>query len=126
MDWKSKHVVPYVFDCDGYLLQKLSSNHIRFGITVTNSGFYAPQGRQLRLQPKLSDYHQKLQSFSFEDRGIINLEMETAGIYGMASLLGHKAVSMNAILANRVTGGFSKNPQQTVDALIQYCLERLI
>jgi len=53
------------------------------------------------------------------------LEMETSGIYGMAQLLGHRAISMNAILANRATGQFSKNPQETVQKLISYCLDVL-
>ncbi|NQY31442.1 MAG: phosphorylase, partial [Flavobacteriaceae bacterium] len=68
----------------------------------------------------------KLANFNFEGKQITNLEMETAGIYGLAKLLGHKAVSMNAILANRATGEFSKNPNKLVDDLIVYCLDKLV
>jgi uridine phosphorylase len=57
---------------------------------------------------------------------ITNLEMETAGIYGLAALLGHKAVSMNAIIANRVHGEFSKNPDATIAQLILYTLNNLV
>ena len=54
------------------------------------------------------------------------MEMETATMYGMAKLLGHRAISMNAIIANRATGNFSKNTYKTVDALIQYTLEKIV
>jgi len=125
LDWANHNIHPYAFSCDDNLVQKLHSNHIQLGTTITNAGFYAPQGRQIRLEPKLTDFHEKLQSFVFQDKKLTNLEMETAGIYGLAKLLGHKAVSMNAILANRATGEFSKSPTTTVDSLIQYCLEKL-
>ena len=125
LNWNDKGIIPYVFNSDKDLAQKLTSNRIRFGATCTNAGFYAPQGRQLRLRPNLTDFHQKLQSFQYKEQKITNLEMETAGIYGLSKLLGHKAVSMNAILANRATGDFSKTPGKTVDSLIQYCLQQL-
>ncbi|WP_350285755.1 nucleoside phosphorylase [uncultured Croceitalea sp.] len=125
LKWHGKNIVPYVFDNSAVLAKKLISNRIRFGVTVTNAGFYGPQGRQLRLNPSLLDFHEKLLGFRMGELQITNLEMETAAIYGLAKLLGHHAVSMNAILANRATGEFSKDPTKTVDALIQYCLERL-
>ena len=125
LEWESKNIRPYVFNSDQYLAQLLISNHIRFGITVTNAGFYAPQGRSIRLAPLLSNFHSKLKTFTYQNKQITNLEMETAGLYGLAVLLGHKAVSMNAILANRATGEFSKNPSKTVNDLIQYCLEKI-
>ncbi len=125
IDWQPHHIAPYVFEADESLARTLRSNDMRLGITVTNAGFYAPQGRALRLQPKLLDFHQKLREFQFQGRHITNLEMETAAIYGLSKLLGHRAVSMNAILANRANGDFSKNPKRTVDTLIQYCLEKL-
>lgn len=123
--WKGHHVVPYAYNANKELMEKLSSNRIRLGITLTNAGFYAPQGRMLRLKIKLDDFHQKLQSFRYQNRRITNMEMETAGIYGLSHLLGHKAVSMNAILANRPAGTFSKNPSKTIEDLITYCLEKI-
>ena len=67
----------------------------------------------------------KISSFEYETRKITNLEMETAGIYGMAKLLGHRAISMNAILANRASGEFSQNPKETINKLIQYTLDKI-
>ncbi|GMN08932.1 nucleoside phosphorylase [Croceitalea sp. MTPC9] len=125
LKWESHNITPYVFDCSPDLANSLKSNRIRFGTTVTNAGFYGPQGRSIRLNPKLEDFHQKLSSFKSQGKQITNLEMETAGIYGLAKLLGHRAVSMNAILANRATGEFSNNPSKTVEELIKYCLEKI-
>lgn len=115
---------PYAVDCDGDLAKVFQSEHMYQGITVTSPGFYGPQGRMLRLAPSRIDLT-KLTSFSFNGMQLCNLEMETAGIYGLARLLGHRAVSLNAILANRVKGEFSKNPAKTVETLIEYALDRI-
>ena len=118
-------VFPYAVNGARELQDFFKSSRIRSGITLTNSGFYGPQGRKLRLLPNVKVTQDHLSSFRYEGRPIRNLEMETAGIYGLAMLLGHQAVSLNAILANRATGTFSQHPQQTVDQLIRYCLEKL-
>jgi uridine phosphorylase len=125
LGWHSKNIEPYVFSCDKELANSLASNRIRYGVTLTSVGFYAPQGRQLRLKPSLTSFCEHLASFEQDGKQITNIEMETAAIYGLARLMGHAAVSMNVILANRITGEFSKNTKQPVDQLIQYCLERL-
>ena len=94
------------------------------GITLTCAGFYGPQRRSLRLPftgPSLSD----LAELKFDGNATLganrltNFEMETAGIYGLSKLLGHRALSVSAILANRATGEFSQRPAQTVDGMIQ-------
>lgn len=126
LGWDKHNIVAYAVDSDEELANKVSSNRIRLGITVTNSGFYGPQGRSLRLAPKIPDFNNRLASFLYQNQQITNLEMETAGIYGLAKLQGHRAVSLNAILANRATGEFSKNAVQTVDGLIKYALEKLV
>lgn len=126
LGWKQHNITAYAVDSDENLRSKINSNRIRLGITVTNSGFYGPQGRSLRLTPKIHDFNNKLASFSYQNQQITNLEMETAGIYGLAKLHGHRAVSLNAILANRATGEFSTNASKTVDNLIKYTLEKLI
>ncbi|HBR55397.1 MAG TPA: phosphorylase, partial [Flavobacteriaceae bacterium] len=92
---------------------------------ATNVGFYGPQGRILRYKLENAELNDKLQSFQYNDKKITNLEMETSGIYGMAKLLGHRAISLNAILANRANGNFSSDPQQTIDTLIQKTLDIL-
>ena len=123
--WQKFAVSPYAFDANKQLFNTLSSKHTVSGITVTNTGFYGPQGRSIRLVPKLKDFYEKLVSFNYQTKQLTNLEMETAGIYGLAKLLGHRAISINAILANRATGEFSSKPSKTVTQLIQYCLEKI-
>lgn len=94
------------------------------GITVTCPGFYAPQGRQLRARPAFPGLLDKLRAYDEELR-ITNFEMETAGIYGLGGMLGHDCISLNAIVANRATGEFSKTPHNTVDRLIMQTLDLL-
>jgi uridine phosphorylase len=94
------------------------------GITITCAGFYAPQGRKIRLQPKVEDFIHQMSTVDFHTCGkITNLEMETAGIYLLSGLLGHRALSISAILANRANGQFSSHPEQTVTDMIKKSLE---
>jgi uridine phosphorylase len=96
------------------------------GCTATTIGFYAPQGRKLRLDTSDGGMNSKLEEFRFRESIITNLEMETSGIYGLAKLLGHRAISLNAILANRALKTFSTQPEKTTRTLIEYALERMI
>tara|TARA_R110001592_G_scaffold314892_2_gene590672 strand:+ start:2030 stop:2896 length:867 start_codon:yes stop_codon:yes gene_type:complete len=123
--WDKNKARPYVLKYSEKLGEIFIDNRIRLGFTVTNTGFYGPQQRQLRLKPSQMELMEKLSSFRYESLSLTNLEMETSGIYALSQLLGHEAVSMNCILANRSTGEFSTNPAKSVDELIKFCLERL-
>ena len=123
--WNPDNSVPYAVEADKTLLKKFTSDRTIQGITITNVGFYGPQGRVLRAKLKDENLNEKLTSFRDKRKKITNLEMETATMYGMAKLLGHRAVSMNAIVANRTSGSFSENASKTIDALIQYTLEKI-
>lgn len=125
-EWNPDNSVPYVVKADKTLLKKLSSNKTIEGCTITNVGFYGPQGRVLRAQLQDQSLNEKLTSFEYENHKITNLEMETATMYGLARLLGHRTLSMNAIIANRATGTFSKDTKATVDALIRYTLDKIV
>lgn len=116
---------PYVVACNKNLSQQFVGDNIHDGFTGTNIGFYGPQGRVLRLPLQDVEMNEKLRRFNFNGKKVTNLEMETAAIYGLAGLLGHKSISMNAIIANRTTGEFSSNPKKLVAELIENCLERL-
>jgi uridine phosphorylase len=120
--WDTQKASPYGVSFSPSLGQLFASNRIRLGITATKTGFYGPQGRRLRLNPNPPELMERLRRFRHNGRRIDNLEMETSGIYAMAKLLGHDAVSLSCILANRATGSFSKNPAQAVDELIKYTL----
>ena len=123
--WNPDNSVPYAVEADKALLKKFSSEKTLQGITITNVGFYGPQGRVLRAKLKDPDLNDKLTSFRYKNKKITNLEMETATMYGMAKLLGHRALSMNAIIANRASGTFSEDASKTIDALIQYTLGKI-
>lgn len=125
-NWSNEKSSPYIVKCDSELHSKLSSDKTISGFTATNVGFYAPQGRVLRLALQDKDLNDKFASFNFKGRSITNMEMETAGIYGISKLLGHKALSMNAIMANRATGEFSSKPDVVIDELIKYTLDKII
>jgi uridine phosphorylase len=77
------------------------------------------------LNIKDENLNSKMNGFQFEGNTITNLEMETAAIYGLSQLMGHNALSLNAIIANRATGTFSADPYKAVDELIKYTLEKL-
>lgn len=115
--------VPYATMANAELLACFGD--IAVGTTLTCPGFYAPQGRQLRAAMRQSDWLERLCSFSYEDLRLTNLEMETAGYYAMAHMLGHRMLSLNAILANRLTGEFATSPEKIVRELIAFTLDRL-
>jgi uridine phosphorylase len=108
------------------LESKLISNKIIKGMTATAGGFYGPQGRILRLAVKDPYLNNKIDSFNYQGIRVTNLEMETSAIYGLSKLLGHRACSMNAIIANRALGKFSENPEQVIEDLILYTLEKMV
>ena len=117
-------ILPYISSADHGLLKTIGKDLIK-GITLTAPGFYSPQGREVRAKASFSGLLKLFRSFSFEGQRITNLEMETAGIYALSKALGHKAISINAILANRVNYKFSSNPAKTIDGAIQLVLARL-
>ena len=113
------NIKPYAFKCDDYLFNNFSKTFSNSGITLTNSGFYGPQSRNIRIPLRFKNLNNKLNSFEYSEKKITNLDMETSGIYGLCKLLGHKSLSINAILANRATGNFVKDPDKTIDYMIE-------
>ncbi|WP_034058481.1 nucleoside phosphorylase [Lacinutrix jangbogonensis] len=103
---------------DGPLMHK--------GMTATAGGFYGPQGRVLRLPLFDATLNEIMDTFSYKEFRITNFEMETSAIYGLSKLLGHNALSLNAIIANRPNGTFSKNPKKVVEDLILHALNKLV
>jgi uridine phosphorylase len=124
-NWDLRKGKPYVISCSEKLEKLIESDQIFKGFTATAPGFYGPQGRVLRLAIQDPELNHKMDTFKFEDNRITNLEMETAAIYGLSALLGHEALSLNAIIANRANGAFSQDPYKAVDALIAYTLDKL-
>ncbi|HCY96876.1 MAG TPA: phosphorylase [Polaribacter sp.] len=125
-NWSPKKAHPILIKNSTVLAKKLMSEKIYTGITATAGGFYGPQGRVLRLPLQDATVNSKIDSFSWKGSRITNLEMETSAIYGLSQLLGHHAVSMNAIIANRADGTFSKDYKSVVHNLIEYSLSKLV
>lgn len=127
LDWDPNKPKPYLVECSEDLAELFEQEiDVTSGITLTSLGFYGPQGRKLRLGLEHDNFLDKLIRVTYKDYPVTNMEMETSAIYALAKLLGHKALSMNAILANRKTGEFSKNPYMVIDDLIKFTLERVV
>lgn len=123
--WNPRKARPYIIKGSELLHDKLISDQVYSGFTATAVGFYGPQGRILRLELEDPQLNKKIDNFDYKGIRVTNLEMETSAIYGLSKLLGHEALSMNAIIANRANGTFSTNPYKTVEALIKYTLDKL-
>lgn len=115
---------PYCVAGSDSLRDRWKDNYI-VGTAATCPGFYAPQGRSVRIESRIAQLPERLAGFRFGEQRLTNLEMETAGYYALCRLLGHNAISLNAILANRATQKFSTNPAQTVNTLIQQVLDNI-
>lgn len=124
-NWDLKKGRPTVIPCSPVLAKRMDSDKIHKGITATAGGFYGPQGRILRLDIQDNELNHKMDNFFFEGTRITNFEMETSAIYGLSALLGHQALSLNAIVANRANGTFSSDPYKAIDELIEYTLNKL-
>src|SRR5690606_29431605 len=124
LDYSAHLGIPYVVSCDEVLAGMFNEGFIP-GITLTNCGFYGPQGRVLRLGLQDPGLNDKIAAFAYNGSRITNLEMETAGMYGLAKLMGHRSVSLNAIIANRATGEFTGDSKTTADQLIRKTLDIL-
>jgi uridine phosphorylase len=121
--WLRENSGFYVAECDQALHERIAFDAIH-GITATANGFYGPQGRSVRLKSNMEHRIDEYAQFRFNDLRITNFEMESAGIYAMASMLGHKAVSVCAILVNRATKEFNSDSLRSVETLIRTVLDR--
>jgi uridine phosphorylase len=115
---------PYITSASAILLAKLVDG-CHAGITATCPGFYAPQGRNLRLGLSMPQLNDQLTAFRFGNLKITNFEMETAAIYGLGKMMGHHCLSLSAIVANRIAREFSADADATIDKLIRQVLERV-
>jgi uridine phosphorylase len=107
------------------MLQKQFAHDMVVGNTITSPGFYAAQGRKLRLELPMPHLIRDLNYFHQNDFWFTNFEMETAGYYAMGRMMNHEILSVNAIIANRITNKFSKDPEKVIDSLIKKILDRV-
>ena len=106
-------------------LNKLFESVAQFGITATCPGFYAPQQRQGMLNPRYPHFLDTLRSFRYNNKQVLNFEMETAAIFKFGQLMNHQCCSLSVVLANRYCGSFSSSPEKQVHSLIEHALDKL-
>ena len=125
VNWDVRLPVPYAVNADRKLLKIFSGTEVTTGITISASGFYGPQGRTLRIPLARPDLSQKIAQFRYGNKKVTNFEMESSAIYGLASLLGHRAVTLCAVIANRSTGEFMNEYKDLIRNLILFSLNRI-
>lgn len=123
-DWPDNLPYPYVAAGDKDLIERLGHGNTT-GITFTAGGFYGPQGRQLRLLPSVDGLNERISSFAHDGSRATNFEMETSALYGLSGLLGHRACTVCAVVANRLRKEYSKDHHAAIDRMIAQVLERL-
>ncbi len=116
---------PYIIKADEELVERIASTDMVRGITAACSGFFGPQGRELRIP--LADPHQneKIESFEYNGRHITNFEMESSAIAGLSRLMGHKATTVCVVIANRVAQTANTGYKNKMDDLIKLVLNRI-
>lgn len=126
-EWSSliNYPLPIYGAHGSFRLKQLFSTLPYQGFTLTAPGFYAPQGRKIRMNSLLPNFLMDVSKTPFEGEMICNIEMETAAYYAFAASLGHEMISLNAILANRMTHEFSKDPEGQIRRLIELALDRI-
>lgn len=123
--FNNQKLLPLCFNCSESLFEHFEIISDFSGVTVTCNGFYGSQGRSIRIETSNQNFISEIKKISFSNDRVTNLEMETAIIYGMSKILGHNAISLNAILANRENGTYSLNPNKTINRLILLTLDKL-
>lgn len=122
--WGPKLARPYTVKASEILMKKLGDGLFK-GITATASGFYGPQGRQLRIVPADPLLNDKMETFKYKGHRITNFEMETSALYGLGAILGHQTVTICTIIANRVSKQYSKDYHPAIEKMIQTVLNRI-
>jgi uridine phosphorylase len=122
-DWPQKLPEPYIIKASENLLQKFKGYNK--GITATAPGFYAPQGREIRLKSAIPNMHGSLNTFNYNDNRITNFEMESSALYYLGQSLGHNTITICAIIGNRVSKTQSENYKETVEELIIEVLDKI-
>ncbi|WP_297093600.1 nucleoside phosphorylase [uncultured Draconibacterium sp.] len=123
--WSDSLAAPYTVDAGQNLLDKFTDEKFKKGVTISAPGFYAPQGRELRLPLAFPQLNELIETFSYKHLRITNFEMESSAIYGLSKLMGHNALTVCLIIANRVTLTANENYRDEMKKLIKAVLDNL-
>lgn len=122
--WNPLWATPYTVGCDHGLMERIGRDDMRRGFTIAAVGFYAPQGRIVRLPLADPDLNHKIESFRYHGRPITNFEMESACLQGLAALMGHRAMTVCCIIAQRTATEARTDYKDSVRGLVEKVLER--
>ena len=122
--WNRRLPAPYVVSADAELVERIGHDMVK-GITIAAPGFYGPQGRYVRARPADIYLNSKIQSFEYNGWQITNFEMESSALAGLSALLGHKAMTVCAIIAGRVSHNMNTEYKGSIEGLIKIVLERI-
>jgi uridine phosphorylase len=125
INWSLLLCRPYVVSADTELVKRIAKNDMIRGVTISANGFYGPQGRQLRLKLAHPHLNQKIEHFQYGNHKITNFEMESSAVAGLSKMLGHKAMTVCSIIANRLYKNATANYEQSMEKLIETVLERI-
>ncbi len=125
VNWPENLAYPYCVSASETLINTFNDSAIYKGITATAPGFYAPQGREIRLRASLTDLNNLLNTFTSGNLQITNFEMETSALYGLGKLLGHNCLTVCVIIANRMRKEFTNDYTKSVALLIEICLNKI-
>ncbi len=123
--WNPLWAKPYVVDADTELVSQIGKDDMIKGNTISAIGFYGPQGRELRLSLANPELNKLIESFSHKERKVTNYEMESAPLQGLAKMLGHKAMTVCSIIANRMNHDATPNYKTAMHDLVATVLERI-
>lgn len=125
MGWNPLWAKPYVVDADEELVARIGGDDMVRGNTISAVGFYGPQGRELRLPLSNPDLNRRIEEFRFNGRKVTNYEMESAPLQGLGRLMGHRAMTVCSIIANRMNTEANPNYKTAVRDLVATVLERI-
>ena len=123
--YPAQAAAPYVVDANPELVARIAKEDMVLGITISANGFYGPQGRELRLPLANPKLNQNIEAFEFHGRKVTNYEMESSALAGLALMLGHRAMTVCSIIANRVAHNTNINYKDSINTLISKVLDRI-
>ena len=125
LDWSPLLCAPYTVPADRELVERIAKNDMVRGVTISCGGFFGPQGRRLRVPLAFPRQNELVESFEFEGQRITNFEMESSALAGLAALMGHKAVTVCLVIANRRAKEANIDYNVKMNELIQTVLDRI-
>ena len=125
MQWNPIKGAPYVAVADQELIDQIAQDDMVRGYTISCGGFYGPQGRQIRIPLADPNQNEKVEAFEYDGMRVCNFEMESSALAGLASLLGHRAMTCCMVIANRYAQQMNTEYKNTIDTLISRVLDRI-